>query len=95
MAGSPEFQDTVSLIGPALSVLRSPSLSLSLSYITGFAALLSLPAAFVFPASSSSSSYFIPRIITPLTSEPNTFIANQLLLRTTFMASQTSSKEEP
>lgn len=31
MAGSPEFQDTVSLIGPALSVLRSPSLSLSLT----------------------------------------------------------------
>lgn len=70
-----------------------PPLSLSLSYIIRFAALLSLPAAFVFPSSSSSSSYFIPRIITPLTSEPNTFIANQLLLRTTFMASQTSDKK--
>lgn len=51
----------------------SSTLPLSPSYIIRFAALLSLPAAFVFPSSSSSSSYFIPWLITPLTLELNTY----------------------
>lgn len=77
-----DHQTSRTLPASSLHLCLSSTLPLSPSYIIRFAALLSLPAAFVFP--SSSSSYFIPRIITPLTSELNTFIANQLLLHATF-----------
>lgn len=78
-----DHQTSRTLPASSLHLCLSSTLPLSPSYIIRFAALLSLPAAFVFP-SSSSSSYFIPWIITPLTSELNTFIANQLLLHATF-----------
>lgn len=79
MVGSDEtwnsqvHQTSRTLSASSVHLRLSSTIPLSPSYIIRFAALLSLPAAFVFPSSSSSSSYFIPRIITPLTSELNTY----------------------